>query len=569
MQGILIEDLGIDFVKTCLTHYVGDVLFIGIFFAGILLFLTKKDQLQKYISTYTIFLFLTIFNPILVKVVLGPLGQDEVYYRFFWLLPVNLVIAYLFTHFTTIFSSKVKKVAVLCVCVGIVLYLGSPVIYARTLLNFPDNLYKVSDEVLEISEYIHEDSDEENPRIAIDSNLLMVIRQYDASLQLTLERDYVLCWQGHAQFQSKQKKADYQQQKAIMDVIYGGDTSNTYEFINAIQETETDYLVFSKSIQLYEYLVSLGMEHLVETDNYVIYNTHYEEAESYAILQSLNISEEEITISGIENEYSLFFVADSHISLCDERDSALLEKAGQRQAGFVDANGTESSIVFTRLIEASNMLEPDLFIMGGDIIDSAMYASIDYLADALEELDSPYLYGMGNHDFEYGDEYFSDTAYETYLPRLADFREDSSYQIQEYEDLIIFVADDQNNQISENTLNGLKEAIEKEKPIIVISHVPIEPTTDDTSLIDTSIQVWGAKKNGNSKVIIGENGCVPNEYTQEFVELITDEDSPVQLVLAGHIHFYHKDNLTENTVQIVTGPAYAGEGLLITLKPEV
>ena len=60
----------------------------------------------------------------------------------------------------------------------------------------------------------------------------------------------------------------------------------------------------------------------------------------------------------------------------------------------------------------------DILILGGDIIDSAMYASIDHVEDRLKKLKIPYLYSMGNHDFEYGSEYFSATAYEEYLPRL-------------------------------------------------------------------------------------------------------------------------------------------------------
>ena len=39
------------------------------------------------------------------------------------------------------------------------------------------------------------------------------------------------------------------------------------------------------------------------------------------------------------------------------------------------------------------------------------------------------------------------------------------------------------------------------------------------------------------------------------------------LVLAGHIHFYHKDVLNDKTLQIVSGAAYEGNALEITLTP--
>ena len=282
-------------------------------------------------------------------------------------------------------------------------------------------------------------------------------------------------------------------------------------------------------------------------------------------LDNLSITREKMIIPGLKKEYHLFFMADSHISLCDERDGEVQEKAEQRQAGFVDENGTPSYETFDRLIKASNTLGSDLLILGGDIIDSAMYASVDYVTEELNKLDAPYVYCLGNHDFEYGNEYFSEKAYEEYRPRLKEITAEDTWQMVEYEDLIIFTADDRNNQIEKSTVKGLMTAIKKEKPIVLVMHVPMEPLTGDTSLLEDSIQVWGPSEEGNSRVIIGEDGCQPKKYTQKFIDLVTAKDSPVKLVLGGHIHFYHKDNITEDLVQIVTGAAYEKHALYVTL----
>lgn len=289
---------------------------------------------------------------------------------------------------------------------------------------------------------------------------------------------------------------------------------------------------------------------------------------SQSQLEQLYISREEAAVPGLQKEYHLFFVADSHISLCDERDASLLEKAQQRQAAFCDENGVPSPETFDKLVKASNTLNSDIFIMGGDIIDSAMYASIDYLKDELGKLKAPYLYSLGNHDFEYGEEYFSPTAYEDYLPRLDVVRNEGTYQTVEYDDLIIFTANDKNNQIDKSTVEGLKSVLEKGKPVVVVVHVPLEPLTGDDSLLQQSIDVWGPSKKGRSRVILGKDGCRPKEDTQEFIDLITAPDSMVQLVLGGHIHFYHKDNLNKRLTQIVTGAAYEKHALFVTLSPE-
>lgn len=270
----------------------------------------------------------------------------------------------------------------------------------------------------------------------------------------------------------------------------------------------------------------------------------------------------------MKEEFHLDFLADTHISLCDDRDPDLMEKASQRYEGFRSPQGDGADLTFKSLMNYIKTDSPDLLILGGDIIDSAMYASIDFVKQQLEEANIPWLYSMGNHDFEYGSEYFSKTAYAEYLPRLKEISDtNSGFQIMEQEDFLIFAADDKNNQISEETLNGLKEAMETGKPILLVMHVPIEPLTE-SSLVKDSIEVWGASDSGNSRVLIGEHACTPRETTQEFLDLVLAKDSPVFLVLAGHIHFYHKDNLTENLTQIVTGAGYQKELIRLTLKPE-
>ena len=277
----------------------------------------------------------------------------------------------------------------------------------------------------------------------------------------------------------------------------------------------------------------------------------------------VNVTQETVDIKGYEKEFNIFFLADSHISLCDERDSDLIEKASQRSVMFK----TDDIEAWDRFDALTDIISnEDILILGGDIIDSAMYASIDHVEDRLKKLKIPYLYSMGNHDFEYGSEYFSATAYEEYLPRLKDMRDDTPYQIREYDDFIIFAADDDNSQIDPEILKAYKDVAKKGKPVILIVHVPIEPVTGDDSLTQKCKEVWGASSDGKSRVTMGVNGCYPNDTTKEFLDLVLSDDSPVVLVLAGHIHFYHKDMLNDNIVQIVTGAAFEGDALRVTLK---
>ena len=177
------------------------------------------------------------------------------------------------------------------------------------------------------------------------------------------------------------------------------------------------------------------------------------------------------------------------------------------------------------------------------------------------------LYSLENHDFQYGDEYFSETAFTEYLPRLYEITSADSYQILEYDDLIIFTANDKNNQISKETLAGFKSILSKEKPVVLVLHVPLEPLIENTTLLEDTINVWGPSDKGNSRVIIGEHGCKPQNPTKEFIKLVTAEDSPVKLILGGHIHFYHKDYVTDNIPQLITGAAFQKNAVFVQLKP--
>lgn len=273
MQGIYIDELGLNFVKTCFKTYVGDVCFFGVFIACIFLLFIRPQKLTKSTSAYVLLLFLTIFNPFLVKLFFSYFHQDDVYYRFFWLLPVNLVIAYSATHLIFKLHRNAKKFFTSLIIICTIIFLGSPVIYFSSLSKLPDNLYKVTDDVLEISEIIHQNSDSNTLYVAPASDLLMTIRQYDPSIILTLERDRVLCWQGAPLFQSLSENGAYQAQKPIMDVIYGGDTSNPTKFLSSIEITKTQYLVYSKDVNISSFLEDLSYQYIGETDNYIIYKT--------------------------------------------------------------------------------------------------------------------------------------------------------------------------------------------------------------------------------------------------------------------------------------------------------
>lgn len=285
-------------------------------------------------------------------------------------------------------------------------------------------------------------------------------------------------------------------------------------------------------------------------------------------LEDITIQEHEIQIAGLEENYELFFMADTHISLWDERDAEIAEKAASRYEMFRSEGGIGAEESFRDMVEYISDEDPDLLIMGGDILDSAMWAAIEHVSEILEKQDFPWIYEMGNHDFEYGTEYFSPKCYSEYLPRFQQISDTyEGWQQIEYEDFIVFAVDDQNNQVSEAALKALEDIYDSGKAILLISHVPIEPL-ENNGLWDESVEVWGASQEGRSRVLLGPRSCYPNATTNKFLELVYAEESPIKLILSGHVHFYHDGALTKNTRQIVAGAGFNREMVKVTLLPQ-
>lgn len=280
---------------------------------------------------------------------------------------------------------------------------------------------------------------------------------------------------------------------------------------------------------------------------------------------SVTIQEEKVDIENLDKPFNIIYLADTHVVLCDDRDEDVREKSDTRYLEFiVDSKSSDEN--FTQTMKYIRESKPDLVIFGGDILDSATYEAIEFLQKELDSLDCPYIYLTGNHDFEYGLEYFSDVAYSEYLPRLINITDiDKGYELMEFDSFVVLALDDAGNQLTPDVTEGIKKAEETGKPVIVATHVPFVPFEEKDALVQKSNEVWGGMDSGDSRTLMGYGGIMPNGDTQEMIKFIAKDDSPVKIVLSGHVHFYHKDLLNRDIYQVITGAGYQRNLLKITL----
>lgn len=150
-----------------------------------------------------VFMMVTIFNPFLIVPVAHAIGLTSRFRRLFWLLPVNLVLAYVFTRLCTlpegkkqkkIFFHKLWRITAPVCCIAFTVLLGTS---ARPYMHTPQNIYKTSNEVRSISAIIAEDAKAAGiKKTALYADLsLMELRQYDPTISNILRRKDLLNWE--------------------------------------------------------------------------------------------------------------------------------------------------------------------------------------------------------------------------------------------------------------------------------------------------------------------------------------------------------------------------------------
>lgn len=277
-----------------------------------------------------------------------------------------------------------------------------------------------------------------------------------------------------------------------------------------------------------------------------------------------NVNSYTIEIPGVEKEYEFLYLTDTHIIVPDEKaEKQILDYSRERLNNFTSQNDFNTGIRFTDWIDYANTSDFDGLLLGGDIIDSPSASNLSYLDSSLAKLHIPYVYTIGNHDWTYPWEYMTEQGKKEYLPLLSLYMEDNPViHTKEYEDFTIVAIDNSSNQINPAALEEYKNILAKEKPVILMLHVPLYTE----SVLAESKEVW------QNPVILGggiHGGIYPDAVSTEFLHLTTAKDSPVAAVLAGHVHFADKDTITgEKTIpQIVGDAGFKGKGTRIRIVP--
>lgn len=213
-----------------------------IFFLAMVYLWTNED---KYVKRYLIYpiaiAVLILLNPVVTWLLIEKLGYNTRVHRFFWIVPVTFILSY-------ICMSILERYKKACFLLAFILVLW--VIQGRSFYEDQhyktENIYKVENEVIEISQAMHEISGAESDTIYINEiHPNYTVRQFDPSLRLVSEPGQMDAIMSAANLKELYENEEEPFNYTIYAYFYGHYSVKEEVLYKAIQNTQIEYLILN------------------------------------------------------------------------------------------------------------------------------------------------------------------------------------------------------------------------------------------------------------------------------------------------------------------------------------
>ncbi len=276
-----------------------------------------------------------------------------------------------------------------------------------------------------------------------------------------------------------------------------------------------------------------------------------------------------LSIPGVHRPVTILHITDLHACGLTEEEALTMPAlrhryAVSRRAAFSGGRPYPPEAVLPTLMDYAVESGADLVIMTGDMFDFPSEYNLSLLRDCMDKSPIPCHFIPGNHDWCFADDYRTRTAAEAYLPRMDVLcGGNHRYCLQETEDIVLFLADNDLEWVSEDVADAYMEAARYakavDKPLILAMHIPVRT---DTLAVDCR-RLWGRD------ICLGRDAVGAwDAHTLRFVREVSElRDFAPAVVITGHLHIDHEDTLPNGVTQIVTDIASGGHCRLIRLIP--
>jgi hypothetical protein len=229
--------------------------------------------------------------------------------------------------------------------------------------------------------------------------------------------------------------------------------------------------------------------------------------------------------------------------------------AYRRDKRFANAKSGKNPVTLWRALpKMLNNSGADMIFLGGDICDYGSIENMKILKEGIKKFTIPTIFLREDHEFTTRHMISSDTKIQKQLSKDIDGH--PAIQIKEFKDLIVVGIDYSVSQLKPKVLAKFKEIYAKNKPIILLMHVPIYPAKNaDMKWITPRHNIWGARRR-------------PQKEMAKLLKLIKTPNGPVKAVFCGHNHKSYEGPLAQGVKMNIFAPAFEGNIGVITLTPK-
>lgn len=233
------------------------------------LFRKEKKEYRTYFTYPALVLLVTICNPLLVVPLAEKIGLDDRFYRLFWLFPIAITLA---VYGVVLLNKTAGKWRGIISAVLLCLVLAKAGTMSLPYIVKADNIYKVSNETLELSKELETTAQEKN--CLYSDTQLLELRQYDPSIGNALGRkelhDLDVTKVDSARLQRFLKKGMYEKYLGYLSrtADQSVDPQGTKTCLEAL---DIHYIIVNKAQNMGNYYTALGCSLYNSTANYEIY----------------------------------------------------------------------------------------------------------------------------------------------------------------------------------------------------------------------------------------------------------------------------------------------------------
>ncbi len=240
-------------INSAYQRAIGTGLYLGLYLLAILYVFVKYKEEDKNTRNlfliYPIIVFIVIWNPLFANIIMKFIGE-AVYWRVYWLLPIGITLAYLFTKWIFLDTNKYKRVATLALTIFVIMMSGK-FIYTEEYFSKVNNFLKIPDDVLDIIYSISED-EENYKKLAAPHEFVVYTRQVDGTIKLENGRNMT---------------AEYSDDSIVTQI----DNGNTAEIGSIAKSHDCNYVILKNNVEYNGDLENYGFKLLKKNAQYSLY----------------------------------------------------------------------------------------------------------------------------------------------------------------------------------------------------------------------------------------------------------------------------------------------------------